>query len=86
MTGLSKTTITSLPRVYSGKVRESYAVGDDKLLIIATDRISAFDVILDDGREKYRGDITEQTYLLKALGGNRYLAVTKDSLDTIEMK
>ena len=39
-----------------------------------------------NGREKYRGDITEQTYLLKALGGNRYLAVTKDSLDTIEMK
>ena len=28
MTGRSKTTITSLPRVYSGKVRESYAVGD----------------------------------------------------------
>lgn len=31
-----------------GKVRDMYAVGDDKLLIIATDRISAFDVILDD--------------------------------------
>lgn len=39
-----------------------------------------------NGREKYAGDITEQTQLLKALGGNRYLAVTKDSLDTIEMK
>ena len=48
MAGLSKTNITSLEKVYSGKVRESYAVGEDKLLIVATDRISAFDVILDD--------------------------------------
>ena len=39
-----------------------------------------------NGKEKYTGDITEQTQLLKALGGNRYLAVTKESLDTIEMK
>ncbi len=38
----------SLEHVYSGKVRDSYAVGDDKLLIVASDRISAFDVILDD--------------------------------------
>lgn len=48
MAGLSKTSITSLPKVYSGKVRDSYLVGDDKLLIVATDRISAFDVILGD--------------------------------------
>lgn len=40
------TDIKSLPLVYRGKVRECYAVGDDKLLMIATDRISAFDVIL----------------------------------------
>jgi phosphoribosylaminoimidazole-succinocarboxamide synthase len=32
--------------VHSGKVRELYAVGDDKLLMVASDRISAFDVIL----------------------------------------
>lgn len=48
MSGLSKTNLHSLKKVYSGKVRDSYAVGDDKLLIVATDRISAFDVILDD--------------------------------------
>ena len=46
MSGLLQTTIKSLPLVYRGKVRECYAVGDDKLLMIATDRISAFDVIL----------------------------------------
>lgn len=37
------------------------------------------------GREKYAGEITEHTMLLKSLGGNRYLAVTKDALDIIEM-
>ena len=31
-----------------GKVRDIYAVGDDKLLIVTTDRLSAFDVILPD--------------------------------------
>lgn len=41
-----QTSIKSLPLVYRGKVRECYAVGEDKLLMIATDRISAFDVIL----------------------------------------
>lgn len=46
MTGLLKTSLKSLPLVYSGKVRDSYEVGDDKLLLIATDRISAFDFIL----------------------------------------
>ena len=46
MQGLMKTSLSGLPLVYRGKVRECYAVGDDKLLMIATDRISAFDVIL----------------------------------------
>ena len=35
-----------LPLVARGKVRDVYAVGDDRLLIVATDRISAFDVVL----------------------------------------
>ena len=46
MSGLSKSHIPSLKQIYSGKVRDCYAVGEDKLLMIATDRISAFDVIL----------------------------------------
>ena len=41
------TSLHSLKRIYRGKVRDSYELGDDKLLIIATDRISAFDVILE---------------------------------------
>ncbi len=40
--------IKSLAFLHRGKVRDIYAVGDDKLLVIQTDRLSAFDVILDD--------------------------------------
>ena len=43
---LYDTTIRSLPRVHRGKVRDSYAVGDDRLLIVTTDRLSAFDVVM----------------------------------------
>ena len=38
----------SLPLVYRGKVRDTYAVGADRLLIVTTDRISAFDVIMNE--------------------------------------
>jgi phosphoribosylaminoimidazole-succinocarboxamide synthase len=48
MSGLMETNIKSLPFVHRGKVRDIYAVGDDKLLVIQTDRLSAFDVVLDD--------------------------------------
>ncbi len=48
MSGLLETNIKSLPFVHRGKVRDIYAVGDDKLLVIQTDRLSAFDVILDE--------------------------------------
>jgi len=43
---LFETNIKSLPFLHRCKVRDIYAVGDDKLLIIQTDRLSAFDVIL----------------------------------------
>jgi phosphoribosylaminoimidazole-succinocarboxamide synthase len=43
---LFESRIRSLPLVYRGKVRDSYAVGDDKLLIVTTDRLSAFDVVM----------------------------------------
>ncbi len=48
MSGLLQTNLKSLPFLHRGKVRDIYAVGDDKLLVIQTDRLSAFDVILDD--------------------------------------
>lgn len=37
---------TPLPLLHSGKVRDLYAVGDDQLLLVASDRMSAYDVIL----------------------------------------
>lgn len=45
-TALLQSTLRSLPLLSRGKVRENYAVGDDRLLMVATDRISAFDVIM----------------------------------------
>ena len=48
-TPLLSTSIRSLPLVGRGKVRDNYAVGDDLLLMVASDRISAFDVIMDQG-------------------------------------
>jgi phosphoribosylaminoimidazole-succinocarboxamide synthase len=48
MTGLLQTELKSLPLLHRGKVRDIYAVGNDKLLVVQTDRLSAFDVILED--------------------------------------
>jgi phosphoribosylaminoimidazole-succinocarboxamide synthase len=46
VTALYESSIKSLPFVYRGKVRDTYAVGDDKLLMVTTDRLSAFDVVM----------------------------------------
>ena len=46
MEAVHETSIESLPLLGRGKVRDIYAVGDDKLLIVTTDRLSAYDVIL----------------------------------------
>jgi len=45
---LYESNLRSLPLVVRGKVRDVYAVGDDHLLMVTTDRLSAFDVILPD--------------------------------------
>src|SRR3954467_1059620 len=45
---LYESKINSLPRLGKGKVRDIYAVGDDKMLIVTSDRLSAFDVVLPD--------------------------------------
>ena len=45
-TSLHTSAITSLPLLARGKVRDNYAVGDDRILMLASDRLSAFDVIL----------------------------------------
>ncbi|MFN7725388.1 MAG: phosphoribosylaminoimidazolesuccinocarboxamide synthase [Rubrivivax sp.] len=45
---LHLSTLHSLPLLARGKVRDNYAVGEDRLLMVASDRLSAFDVVLDD--------------------------------------
>ena len=45
---LHTSTITSLPLLARGKVRDNYAVGTDRILMIASDRLSAFDVIMGE--------------------------------------
>ncbi|HEU0225262.1 MAG TPA: phosphoribosylaminoimidazolesuccinocarboxamide synthase [Steroidobacteraceae bacterium] len=45
---LFESNLRNLPLVHRGKVRDNYAIGDDRLLIVATDRLSAFDVVLPD--------------------------------------
>ena len=43
---LFESSIASLPRVHRGKVRDIYALGEEHLLIVTSDRLSAFDVVL----------------------------------------
>jgi phosphoribosylaminoimidazole-succinocarboxamide synthase len=46
MNTLSESSLPGIELIARGKVRDVYAIGDDKLLMIATDRISAFDCVL----------------------------------------
>ena len=47
-TALHTSSRTSLPLLARGKVRDNYAVGDDRILMVASDRLSAFDVIMGE--------------------------------------
>ena len=48
MTTVHTSSIHSLPLLARGKVRDNYAVGTDRILMVASDRLSAFDVILGE--------------------------------------
>jgi phosphoribosylaminoimidazole-succinocarboxamide synthase len=52
---------------YKGKVRDVYSIGDNLLVMVASDRISAFDVVLPEGIP-YKGQVLNQTaaHFLKA--------------------
>ncbi|WP_326538153.1 phosphoribosylaminoimidazolesuccinocarboxamide synthase [Pseudorhodoferax sp.] len=45
---LYESRLHSLPLLARGKVRDNYAVGDDRILMIASDRLSAFDVVMQE--------------------------------------
>lgn len=48
LSSLHTSSLQSLPLLARGKVRDNYAVGDDRILMVASDRISAFDVIMGE--------------------------------------
>lgn len=60
-------------KVYYGKVRDVYSIGEDTLVMIATDRISAFDVILPQGIP-YKGQVLNQI-------AAKFLDATSDIID-----
>jgi phosphoribosylaminoimidazole-succinocarboxamide synthase len=45
---LLESRLHSLPLLARGKVRDNYAVGSDRMLMVATDRLSAFDVVMGE--------------------------------------
>src|SRR5687767_15961578 len=45
---LFESSLRSLSLLHRGKVRDNYAIGSDRMLIVASDRLSAFDVVLPD--------------------------------------
>ena len=48
LSALHTSALTSLPLLARGKVRDNYAVGDDRILMVASDRLSSFDVIMGE--------------------------------------
>src|SRR5687767_15910420 len=66
---LLESRLTSLEFLHRGKVRDLYAVGEDRLLVIQTDRLSAFDVILPDPIPEKGRVLTEMSlFWFKKLG------------------
>ena len=62
MNSLYQSSIKSLPLLGHGKVRDNYAVGDDKILIVTSDRLSAFDVVMNEpipGKGKVLNQMTD---------------------------
>src|SRR5688572_6695606 len=66
---LFESSLKSLKFLHRGKVRDLYAVGEDRLLVIQTDRLSAFDVILPDPIPEKGRVLTEMSlYWFRKLG------------------
>lgn len=50
---MTSTSLDTLPKIASGKVRELYEVDEKTLLFVASDRISAYDVIMENVAEVF---------------------------------
>jgi phosphoribosylaminoimidazole-succinocarboxamide synthase len=73
-----------LPHVRRGKVREVYAVGDDRLLLVATDRVSAFDVVMKEAIPHKGAVLTQLTaWWLRQMQGDVYHHMLSANVDEI---
>ena len=81
---LTESQIPGLTLLHRGKVRETYAVGDDRLLLVATDRLSAFDVVFDQPIPDKGRLLTALSAFwfreLAALGPTHFLSTDADEL------
>ena len=82
MSVLLESNLAGVPLIHRGKVRDVYAVGTDRLLIVASDRISAFDCILGSGIPDKGRVLTQISLfwfdLLKPLTRNHLISATVD--------
>ena len=87
MPALYTTSIKSLPLVSKGKVRDVYALDDDKLLMITTDRLSAFDVVMGESIPE-KGIVLNQmaNFWFEKLQGSRYSPYRIELLITWTMR
>jgi phosphoribosylaminoimidazole-succinocarboxamide synthase len=75
-TALRETTLP-LPLIRRGKVRDVYEVDDNRLLLVTTDRISAFDVVMNEPIPNKGIVLTQLTaWWLTQIGANRALGIT----------
>jgi len=81
---LVESTIPGLTLLHRGKVRETYAVGEDRLLLVATDRLSAFDVVFDQPIPDKGRLLTALSAFwfrqLESLGPTHFLSTDADQL------
>jgi phosphoribosylaminoimidazole-succinocarboxamide synthase len=78
-------TALPLPRIRTGKVRDVYAVGDDRVLLVATDRVSAFDVVMRETIPSKGAVLTQLTawWLRHLEDGIAHHMISADSAEII---
>jgi phosphoribosylaminoimidazole-succinocarboxamide synthase len=84
MNSLYQSNIISLPLLGRGKVRDNYAVGDDKILIVTSDRLSAFDVVMSEpipGKGKVLNQLSDFWFeKLKGIVPNHLTGIAPESV------
>ena len=87
---LLKTNLQSLSQIHQGKVRDIYAIDDNTMLLVSTDRLSAFDVILPTGIANKGAMLTQMANFwfekLKHVVPNHLTGITPESVVSAEDK